>query len=181
MLDIITLMQRRLLLLALAGLVALPLGADEIRDRDLFERVLERMRLNLARLPNYTCVQNIERSRRSSQSPSFELIDRVRLEIAMVNGREMFSWPGAGNFEERDIDEMMLDGAFGTGNFGLLARAVFSGDSARFTSVGERIYEGRRTYRWDFHIPRTLGVYKIGNGKRKGIAGLRGSFWADLE
>jgi hypothetical protein len=172
-------MQRRLLLLL--SLAALAPAAEDPRERELFARVLEHMRLNLARLPDYTCVQSIDRSRRSSQTAGFELVDRLRLEIAMVNGKEMFAWPGAGNFEDKDVDDMMFDGAFGNGNFGLLARAVFLTDAVRFTPVGERILDGRRTFRWDFRISRLLGVYAISNKKRKGVAGLRGSFWADVD
>ncbi|HET8547689.1 MAG TPA: hypothetical protein VFL57_06795 [Bryobacteraceae bacterium] len=175
-------MQRSLLLLlGLCGLVASRLGADNALDKEVFGRVAEQMRLNLARLPNYTCVETVERSRRSSQSASFELVDRVRLEIAIVNGKEMFSWPGAGNFEDKDIDDLMLGGAFGNGNFGMLARALFLTNAANFMVAGERIYDGRRTWRWDFTVPRFRGVYEIGNRKRKGVAGLRGSFWADAE
>jgi hypothetical protein len=175
-------MQRRLLLLAgLAGLVAGSLPAEDTSHSALFGRAVQQMRLNLARLPNYTCVETVERSRRSSQSTSFELVDRIRLEIAMVNGKEMFSWPGAGNFEDKDIDELMLDGAFGNGNFGLLARALFLTQAPQFTFTGERIYEGRRAWRWDFQVPRLRGIYELGNKKRKAIAGLRGSFWADAD
>jgi hypothetical protein len=175
-------MQRRLLLLLwLCGLVASPLAADNALDNELFNRVTEHMRLNLARLPNYTCLETVERSRRSSQNARFELVDRIRLEIAMVNGKEMFSWPGAGNFEDKDIDDLMLGGAFGNGNFGLLARAIFLTSAPNFTFLGERIYEGRRTNRWDFNVPRQRGIYGIGNRRRKGIAGLRGTFWADAE
>jgi hypothetical protein len=183
MLDIITLvMQRRLLLLlGLCGLVASPLTADNKLDDELFNRVAEQMRLNLARLPDYTCVETVARSRRSSHSARFELADRIRLEIAMVNGREMFSWPGAGNFEDKDVDDLMLGGAFGNGNFGMLARAIFLTGAPNFSFIGERIYEGRRTNRWDFHVPRQRGIYGIGNRQRKGIAGLRGTFWADAE
>jgi hypothetical protein len=175
-------MQRRLLLLlGLCSLVASPLAADNALDNELFNRVAEHMRLNLARLPNYTCVETVERSRRSSQNARFELMDRIRLEIAMVEGKEMFSWPGAGNFEDKDIDDLMLGGAFGNGNFGLLARAIFLTGAPNFTFVGERIYEGRRTNRWDFNVPRQRGIYAIGNRRRKAVAGLRGTFWADAE
>lgn len=175
-------MQRRLvLLLVLTGFVAGSVAAEDVSDDPLFGRAVEQMRANLARLPNYTCIETVERGRRSSQSNGFELVDRIRLEIAMVNGKEMFSWPGAGNFEDKDIDELMFDGAFGNGNFGLLARAIFLTDAPQFTSAGERIYEGRRTYRWDFRVPRLRGIYSIGNRKRKAIAGLRGSFWADAD
>lgn len=175
-------MQRRLLLLfGLCGLVASPLVADNLLDSDLFNRVAEHVRLNLARLPDYTCVETVERSRRSSQNARFDLVDRIRLEIAMVNGKEMFSWPGAGNFEDKSIDDLMLGGAFGNGNFGLLARAIFLTGAPNFTFVGERVYDGRRTNRWDFNIPRHRGVYTIGNRNRKAVAGLRGSFWADAD
>jgi hypothetical protein len=58
---------------------------------------------NLARLPNYTCVQTIERSHRAARKKIFERQDLMRLEVALVGGQERFAWPGAKRIEETEL------------------------------------------------------------------------------
>jgi hypothetical protein len=92
----------------------------------LLARIKVHMEQNLNRLPNYTCLQTIERSRRLAPGHKFELVDALRLEVAMVGNKELFAWPGAKNFEDRDLHELVQGGAIGNGNFGLHARSIFS-------------------------------------------------------
>lgn len=175
-------MQRRLLiLLGLFGLVATPQQNELSHEAILLARVMTRMSENLSRLPNYTCVQTIERSRRSTEGNKFQPRDRVRLEVAFVSGRELFSWPGARNFEDKDIADMVSGGAIGNGNFALISAAVFRSRIPTFEYIGERIYEGRRTHRWDFRVLRASKLYQLRSGERKGFIGFHGSFWADAD
>src|ERR1700692_4299826 len=85
---------------------------------------------NLSRQPNYTCVETVERTRRSGPSRKFQLQDTLRLEVALVDGKEMFGWPGARKFEDTDLRNMVHEGAIGNGNFALHARAIFNGNAA---------------------------------------------------
>src|SRR6185369_10656113 len=103
----------------------------------LFAQVRARMIGNLSRLPNYTCLQTIERKVRQASSRRYELVDVVRLEVALVNGKELFSWPGAGKFEDKEISEIVSGGAIGNGTFALHAKSVFQSRTARITYVGE--------------------------------------------
>ena len=65
-----------------------------------------------------------------------ELIDLVRLEVALVNGRELFAWPGSRSFEDTEIIDMVKGGAIGNGNFALHAKSVFQSNTPRFTLCG---------------------------------------------
>ena len=133
----------------------------------------------LTRLPNYTCLQTIERTRRIPGKRT-ELIDLVRLEVALVNGRELFAWPGSRNFEDGEISDMVKGGAIGNGNFALHAKSVFQTNAPRFTFAGERIREdGRKTLRWDFVVPQTLSGYTLKQGEQQAVVGYHGSFWVD--
>ncbi len=145
---------------------------------ELLARIKDRMRDNLARLPNYTCLQTIERSVRRPPSRRFILSDALRLEVALVDGKEMYAWPGAQNFEDRDVLEMVGGGAFGTGDFGLHARAVFLGQAPRFTYVGEETLNGRRSYRYDYSVPQLHSGFTIRSLPNRAIVGYHGSFWA---
>src|SRR5438045_2730322 len=69
-------------------------------ERLLLAQIKAKMADNLARLPNYTCLQTIERSHRDARKKRFERQDLVRLEVALVGGRERFAWPGANRIDE---------------------------------------------------------------------------------
>jgi hypothetical protein len=151
----------------------------------LLARIKNAMKENLTRLPNYTCLETVERSVRRANQGRFELIDRLRLEVAMVNGREMYAWPGAKGFEDKPLTEMVgrdAGGAIGTGGFGQLALAVFTGSGPMFRYVGEIGEGGRKLLRYDFHVPLMSSGYNIRVwGKGSAVTAYRGSVWADPE
>jgi hypothetical protein len=142
-------------------------------------RIRERMARNLDHLPNYTCRQTIQRSRRRAPSRRFEFQDTLRLEVALVEGKELFAWPGAARFEDRDIAEMVGGGAIGNGSFALHARSVFLSNVPAFTWRGEEIRSGRVTLRYDFKVPQFRSGYTVKVGQAKAIVGYHGSFWVD--
>src|SRR5450756_2396414 len=90
----------------------------------LLAKIKVKMAENLNRLPNYTCKQTVERSRRRTPARKFELLDTVRLEVALVEGKELYGWPGANRIVESEIGHL-VGGTIGNGDFGLLARAFF--------------------------------------------------------
>jgi hypothetical protein len=147
-------------------------------DLALLEKVRIKMVQNLMHLPNYTCLQTIERTQRRSPSRRFQLIDMIRIEVALVNGRELFSWPGAGKFDEKEINEMVTGGAIGNGNFALHAKSVFQG-SPQFKYIGEESISGRKLLRWDYRVPLLSSGFRIRVGTKEATVAFHGSFWAD--
>ena len=119
--------------LLLAGETVTP---DAIR----LARIRYHMSQNLTQIPNYTCTQTIERSTRRAKGRKFQLIDTLRLEVALVNGNEMFAWPGSGRFEDKKIADLVgRGGAIGNGAFAGHARAVFLSGAPRFSGRSRRI------------------------------------------
>jgi hypothetical protein len=170
----------------LATTVLLLLGALPVRAADanseLLARIRQHMAENLARLPNYTCRETVERTGGPAGSHHFELLDRLRLEVAYVGGKELYAWPGAANFDEQDITEMVgPGGAIGTGNFAMHARAVFTTDAPEFTWAGEEQRDGRRVVRFDFRVPRNKSRYAIQTGDQPLIVAYEGFVEADAE
>jgi hypothetical protein len=159
----------------------LTLAADLPPDLVLLQRARTRMAQNLARLPNYTCLQTIERLIRRAPHKKPELVDLVRLEVALVEGRELFAWPGSREFVDRDLSTMVVGGAIGNGNFALHAKAVFQSSAPRFTYIGERARAGRRTLQWDFVVPQMLSGYMLRSNQQEAIVGYQGSFWVDAD
>lgn len=141
--------------------------------------IRQHMLRNLHRQPNYTCVETVERSHRASASRKFQLQDTLRLEVALVEGKEMFGWPGAKKFEDAELRDIVPSGAIGNGNFALHARAVFESNAATFQYRGETSLDGRPSVRYDFHVPLMLSGYNIRVGANESIVAYHGSFFAD--
>jgi hypothetical protein len=156
-------------------------GSAEQTPRDVLQlaRVRAHMSDVLTRLPNYTCLQTIERSRRNAGGKT-RLVDLVRLEVALVNGDELYAWPGSKKFQDTKIIDMVKGGAIGSGNFALHAKSVFQSSSPRFIYVGERIREdGRKTLRWDYIVPLMSSGYVLRALPHEATVGYHGSFWVD--
>ena len=117
--------------------------AQELRKEDLLlARARHHMAQTLKRMPDYTCTQTVERLFRKAPSKRIEMMDVVRLEVALVNGRELYKWPGSGAFEHGDLRDMIPNGAVGTGQFAGYSQAVFLGNGARYTYAGQESRSG---------------------------------------
>jgi len=159
---------------------AAALAADDLAPETLLlARIKTKTGENLRRLPNYTCLQTVERSLRRVPSRKFELLDMLRLEVALVGGKELYSWPGAGRFEDRKLSDLVQSGATGEGAFALHARSVFLSNGPTFTYAGPRERDGRKTERYDYRVPQMLSGFTLRVAGRQAIVGYHGSFWAD--
>src|ERR1700747_3333399 len=94
-------------------------------EQALLNRIRDHMSQILRRQPNYTCLETVERARRAGAGGKFQTEDLLRIEVALVDGKEMFAWPGSKQFEDRDLREFVPSGMFGSGDFALHARIVF--------------------------------------------------------
>jgi hypothetical protein len=161
-------------------------NADLPPSSQLLARIRAHMAETLEHQPNYTCLETIERAYRPGMSRKLQVQDTLRLEVALVDGTEMFAWPGSKKFEETDLRKLIPTGAFGNGAFALHARAIFMGRAATFLYRGEEALETRPPgpaglVRYDFRVPRAVSGYTIRSGDISGVAGYRGSFWAEKE
>jgi|HigsolmetaAR201D_1030396.scaffolds.fasta_scaffold07804_3 hypothetical protein len=170
------------LLFAVQAAFAQPARESDIPHELLvLSRIKARMKDNLEKLPNYTCTQTILRSQRAGASRRFHLVDTLRLEVALVGGKELFSWPGERSFEERDLRQLVGSGTIGNGDFALHARAVFLSNTATFEYVGAESLDSRSTIRFNYEVPINLSGYQLRVGDISGVAGYRGSFWVDAQ
>lgn len=156
-------------------------GEDLSPELLLLSRVKIHELQQLQRQPNFTCVETVERTQRTAVTRRFQLVDTLRLEVALVGGKELYAWPGSKKFEDTEITDMIQGGAIGNGAFGLLARSVFEGRAATFQHRGQEALEGRteQLARWDYRVPLMLSGYSIRVSKRKATVGYHGSFWVD--
>lgn len=141
-------------------------------------RIKTRMRENLSQLPNYTCTETIERSQRGAKSRRFKLVDTIRLEVALVSGKELFAWPGAGKFEDRELRDL-VGGTIGNGSFGLHARSVFLSNVPTYQYEGIVEEFGRQLHRYRYNVPVNRSGYQLRVGDAVGVAGYHGTFDVD--
>src|ERR1051326_3346188 len=149
---------------------------------ELLRRIRQHMSDNLAHLPNYTCLETIERARRPVKSRDFTLSDRLRLEVAYVGQDELYSWPGGEKFEDKPLPDMVGDaGTISTGSFALHANAVFRTNGPVFSWVGEAERNRRKTVRWDFRVSKEKSHYAIRPGSEYVVVAYHGLIEADEE
>lgn len=155
--------------------------ADE-DPSDLLVRLRDHVLRHATQIPNYTCVETIRRDRyepvdgRAALScdrllarrkqPNFaarlqlERTDWLRLDVALVQAGEIYSWAGAHKFEDMDIDQLVPEGAIGTGSFASILLALFQMRNPGFVFVGPTASEGRRLFEYSFAVPKAESTYR---------------------
>jgi len=167
---------------------------------ELFRHVSARLMDDWRRMPNYTCLQNISRSYYRSDlksAPScktvleksaarkhalpLEVVDRLELEVAVANRREVHSWPGESFIANEDeIHNLVGNGAFGSGDFAAFIGAIFGG-SAKVTYEDELIVDGRSLYHYSFQVSKEASRYEVDAKPSRVVTGYGGSFLLDPE
>ncbi len=152
----------------------------------LSDETLRLARLRLAasslfdKLPNITCTLTTERSRRESTRRKFEIIDNLRLEVGLIDGKELYAWPGSKRFDDRDLVDMVSrEGTIGSGDFAIHAKSILLSGRTELKFVGEETLDGRRADRWRFHYPMATSQYMVRMPPLEGMVGYSGSLWAD--
>ncbi|MEP6716314.1 MAG: hypothetical protein ABJC09_12130 [Terriglobia bacterium] len=166
----------------------------------LFNRLREKVRGNLAKVPRYTCVQTITRAQYMPQygrrpescagmiaareaNPARGLVtwhDRLRLDVAVGADSEIFSWAGARSFESGDLADLAVSGPTGSGDFGSFLASVFGGFADSFRYLGERDISLGHLAAFEYSVPiaKSHYTYRLRNGG-KGVIGYGGTFYAD--
>jgi hypothetical protein len=145
----------------------------------LVDRVRQRMAENLAHLPNYTCLETIDRSVRRQVKDKLVFRDRIRLEVGFIETEEMFGWPGASRFEPDFIQQLPQAG--GIGSFGGITQMVFGAPAPAFTYAGECTLDGRRGSKYDFRVPLFASKYEVRFGGHAALSAYAGSLCVDPE
>ena len=184
--------------LAAAALLCSPLrpahaaGPDEI-----LQGALARLRSETSTFSRYACIETVERQyfeparmetgRQCSQVPAadsgekLESVDRLRLEVTVSEGNEIYSWPGATRFDSRDVTEIIRQGPIATGSFGTHLLAVFNNRQVEYRFAGEETRAGRRLLEFRFHVPLAASQYRVRVGTAYQAIAYDGSFWVDAE
>ncbi len=136
------------------------------------------MASNLENLPNYTCLETIDRTVRS-RSGELLFTDRIRVEVALIGLKEMFAWPGSTRFEYSSQDQMIAGEATGFGGFAGFTHAVFRSSAPSFEFAGERPLNNRRALQLDFRVPLLSSEFWLRVQQREARVPYSGSVWID--
>jgi hypothetical protein len=161
--------------LALAVLLPAGLPGQDLPPGDLLARVKEHGRATFEHIPDYACLETVNRFRKSSIRP----FDTLHLEVAVVGGKELFARKGATQFQTDDPAAFTTAGAIGSGDFSATPLNLFVHDAAWITAPSEAGLSGRKTLRFEFEISALSGAYRVQFGGIQTVAGVRGAFWVD--
>jgi hypothetical protein len=133
---------------------------------------------SLTHLPDYTCLETIERSERQLESASFKAIDAVRLEVTQIGAKEFYSALGDHKFQD-GVTQLVGTGLISTGQFALTARSIFVDTSPQIRFAGEGVLKSRRVLKYDYRIPYLARGWTLTFGAQSVTVAAHGSFWAD--
>jgi hypothetical protein len=181
-----------LLILKVPGLVQ---ATDPAR---VLQVTSERLLDDLKRMPRYTCVQTITRTYYTSNQfghPSCSKLiaehdarkkplpvqswDRLRLEVALVEGGSVYSWVGAPRFTDDTLDKLAGSGPLGSGDFGVFLSGILHHATLNFQ--GERTNDGTRLLEYSYEMPVGKSGYRVKVPNGWAVTGYDGTLLLDPE
>jgi hypothetical protein len=184
------------LALTILLLMALPRAYSQTYDpTEILTRVRTRLLADVEHLDRFTCIRTLsreehganhpkrrtcdetlrERERRSNELPLTSR-DRLRLDISIAGGKEIYSWAGASRFEG-GIDSVIHSGSFHSGDFGPIMRGIFQ--LAKISYLGEKSKNGRRLLEYRYSISKTASDYLIRTESSEVITAYEGELLID--
>ena len=179
-------------ILKLAGSAQAPDPAHVLQATS--ERLLD----DLKRMPRYTCVQTITRTYYASNQfghPSCSKLitehdarkktlpmqswDRLRLEVALVDGGSVYSWVGAPRFTDDTLDKLAGSGPLGSGDFGVFLHGILN--HATLIFKGERVVEGASLFEYSYEMPIGKSSYRVKVPDGWKVTGYSGTLLLDPE
>jgi len=166
-------------LLLLSATVTAGAAADLPPELIRLAHFKQKVRQDLAQVPNYTCLETMERFERQTRANGFKPLDTIRLEISNVDGKELLALPGAHRFEDKNLASFITSGTVSNGMFALNAHNLFVVDTTAFVYHGEETLDGRAAVRYDYRIAQFLSAYQIHVLGASATIATKGSFWFD--
>jgi hypothetical protein len=115
-------------------------------------------------------------------------LDRVRLDVALNRDAfgsvsEMYSWVGDDRFSDRDLFEIVPDGAMSTGTFASMLTSIFGNNAARFFYNGDTAVGEKQLPEFGFRIPEEKShyLYVFGKGNQQVRVAYGGTLLVDPE
>jgi hypothetical protein len=180
------------LVVALVTLVSSQSGGQDLQYPPgvlLLSRIKRHVARELEHLPEYTCLETVDRSLSHGDSKGkpgkLEPLDTLRLEILYSGRKELYASPGAHVFRDESPAAFIAGGMIGDGVFATQLQTIFVSETALFNFRGDdtvaRDHGWGRAVKYDFRVPVNLSGWNIHLLHASGVIGEKGSFWADPE
>jgi hypothetical protein len=175
-------------------------AAREGEGSRIFEQVRQTVVGQVARTGNYTCVQTIDRTYYDGPEMLYQrpqgaflgcngdlrmgsnrevMHDRLRLDVAVSEGQEIFSWHGGRNFSSGDISDVIPSGPISSGSFVGYLRNIFLTAGVAVTYRGPDEENGTRIEKFEYSVPLESSHQVLQGLHRQRHVGFHGSFAAD--
>jgi hypothetical protein len=161
--------------------VAVNVFAQPVPPPDLLPRFQASVKETLRRLPDYTCIETIARSRRAPTSHHYQPLDTIRLQVGLIGGRERHSWPDATRFDDRELRDLIGRGIVGTGDFAGHVQHIFLSPATTFTPHDDIAVRDRPAARFEYEVPVEYSRYKLRVPPHEFEVGVHGSFEVDIQ
>ena len=177
------------------GFIAIAAFAQDASET--LDRARVKMLAEVPSRPRYSCIETIDRKYFSREVPAkplpscerlsadrktgrastrlrLDATDRLRVEVAVTQGREIYSWTRPGSFSH-SVEEILQFGPIGTGAFAVHLIDIFSNPSVRFRMLSE----GDKVLEYGFRAPIEASRLFVRAGGEWRPTGYNGSFTID--
>lgn len=155
--------------LGLAALSASLAIAADIPPAQLIASIQKRAIPSFQSPPNCVCRETIERT------PGTPL----QVEVALIEGKEQYSWPGSRKFDDASLEALIQAGAVSTGAYSAHPRNLLLRRGAKFQYKGQEEVGGHKAHRFDFTVAGESSTLTVTDGRKKYVIAYHGSLWAD--
>ena len=184
----------RLWLTAVVGAAcwSLPMLAEE-NPVSLLNSIRQAVVAQLNQSTNYTCVQTISREywislqrprvhdceQHVSEEKQRFMHDRLRLDVAVSDEKEIYSWHGEAKFSAESVFDMVGSGSISSGSFVGYLKNIFQNRGAIFVYAGESAIKGRRMQNFTYSVPLADSAFSVRDNHVTTPAAFHGVFSAD--
>ncbi|MBV8897489.1 MAG: hypothetical protein JO051_13335 [Acidobacteriaceae bacterium] len=155
-------------------------------QNEILQHVKANVEAELALASNYTCALTIERNYLTQKQacvagaqhgkPQEYMRDRLRLDVAVSEGREIFSWHGESHFTSSNVSDVIRNGPRTSGQFVGFLRNIFLNSGVQFTFKGASREKGRATYSYDYVVQQSRSTYFLKGRAGGSIVPFHGTF-----
>jgi hypothetical protein len=171
------------------------LHAQTVDPQTLLDHVRSKVAAAVQRAPRYTCTETIERfwyaNRKivrpgcdSGHPPEIKernLVrsDRLRLDVAVGSGQEIFTWHGQKNFQTEEIDKLVTAGPVSSGNYFAFLSSIFLDGGAAVDFRGLRQEADKQVAVFGYAVPAEESHFETRTDSGKAVMAYHGDFSVD--
>lgn len=157
---------------------------------EILARVRQVIAAQIKKSANYTCVQTVDRAYFAEAGPPLPrcsdgpkktdrkpiMHDRLRLDVAVSEGNEIYSWHGENKFSSSMISDVVGNGPISSGNFIGFLHNIFLVGGIQFKYSGRFELDGATKFRFDYVVPLAISGYHVQAKHGSSIVPFHGSF-----